>query len=226
MHSEPIHSDTRTVLDETNSNGGRGRKLAERAVDEVRRFVVMFLYLWVLFGLFALHQMIILHQEGMNFTTQGFALVNALVLAKVMLIAEDLRIGHWLRSRPLIYPILGESLIFTVVFICFHVVEHLVIGLFKGETLRESVPVIGGGGLAGLLSVAMIFFVALIPFFAFRNLSRELGADRLKGLLFGTGIKSEHGRESHGHQSVFRRNPNRPDQRGETKGRDCLSGRA
>ena len=163
--------------------------LKQRVTEEGKRFLVMFVYLWVLFGLFALHQMIILHQEGMNFTMQGFALVNALVLAKVMLIAEDLRVGHWLRSRPLIYPILGESLIFTVVFICFHVVEHLVIGLFKGETLRESVPVIGGGGLAGLLSVAMILFVALIPFFGFRNLSRELGAGRLKELMFGTAIR-------------------------------------
>ena len=189
MRGEPIQSDTQTVVDASNQTSARGRKVMERAVDEVRRFLVMFLYLWVLFGLFALHQMIILHQQGMNFTMQGFALINALELAKVMLIAEDLRVGHWLRSRPLIYPILGESLIFTVVFICFHVVEDVVIGLFKGETLRASVPVIGGGGLAGLLSVAMIFFVALIPFFAFRNLSRELGADRLKGLLFGTAVR-------------------------------------
>ena len=120
---------------------------------------------------------------------QGFALVNALVLAKVMLIAEDLRVGHWLRSRPLIYPILGESLIFTVVFICFHVVEDLVIGLFKEKTLRASVPVIGGGGLAGLLSVATIYFVALIPFFAYRNLGRELGPGRLNAMLFGTATR-------------------------------------
>lgn len=189
MRSEPIHSDNSTVTNGTRRNGSRGRRVMERAVDEVRRFLVMFLYLWVLFGLFALHQMIILHQEGMSFTIQGFALVNALVLAKVMLIAEDLRVGHWLRPRPLIYPIVGESMIFTVVFICFHVVEHVVIGLFKGETLRASVPVIGGGGLAGLLSVAMIFFVALIPFFGFRNLSRELGADRLKAMLFGTATR-------------------------------------
>lgn len=185
MRSEPIHPDTGTAADTTNETGVRGRKMMERAVDEVRRFLVMFLYLWVLFGLFVLHQRILLHQEGINFRMQGFALVNALVLAKVMLIAEDLRVGHWLRSRPLIYPIVGESFIFTIVFICFHVLEHLVIGLFKGETLRASVPVIGGGGLAGLLSVAMIFFVALVPFFAFRNVSRELGPGRLNVLLFG-----------------------------------------
>jgi hypothetical protein len=186
MHSEPAHSDTRTDRSDSHHAGGRGRKVMERAVDEVRRFMVMFLYLWILFGLFALYQRILLRQEGLNFTAQGFALVNALVLAKVMLIAEDLKVAHWLRSRPLIYLILGESLIFTVVFICFHVVEHLIIGLFKRESIAASIPAIGGGGMAGLVSVGLILFVSLIPFFAFRNISRELGPGRLNAMLLGT----------------------------------------
>ena len=186
MHSESAHSDTRNVMSDGHHAHGRGHKVMERLGEEVKRFMVMFLYLWVLFGLFVLYQRILLRQEGLSFTAQGFALVNALVLAKVMLIAEDLRVGHWLRSRPLIYPILGESLIFTVVFICFHILEHVVIGLIKRESIAASIPAIGGGGLAGLVSVGLILFVSLIPFFGFRNLSRELGADRLKAMLFGT----------------------------------------
>ena len=185
MHTEPIHSGTGTVAEAGSQTSVRGRKMMERAVDEVRRFMVMFLYLWVLFGLFALYQRILLRQEGLTFTAQGFALVNALVLAKVMLIAEDLKVGHRLRSRPLIYPILGESLIFTVVFICFHIVEHVVVGLFKRESIAASIPAIGGGGLAGLVSVGLILFVSLIPFFAFRNISRELGEGQLNAMLFG-----------------------------------------
>jgi hypothetical protein len=105
-----------------------------------------------------------------------------------MLIAEDLDLSRWLRHRPLVYPILGESFILTAVFICFHVVEHIVIGLFQGETIAASVPAIGGGGLAGLVCVAVILFIALIPFFAFRNVSRELGTGQLNAMLFGTGF--------------------------------------
>jgi hypothetical protein len=48
-----------------------------------------------------------------------------------------------------------------------------------------SLPEIGGGGFVGLASVTLILFVALIPFFAFRNLKRALGADRMNTLLFG-----------------------------------------
>ena len=60
----------------------------------------------------------------------------------------------------------------------------LVVGWFHGETISASVPVIGGGGIAGLVCVAVIMFVSLIPFFAFRVLDRELGRDRLRELLF------------------------------------------
>lgn len=82
-----------------------------------------------------------------------------------------------------------ESLLLTVMFISFHVAEYLIVGLLRRETFAESIPAIGGRGLAGVVCVAVILFVALIPFFAFRNVSRELGSGRLKAMLFGTAVK-------------------------------------
>jgi hypothetical protein len=155
----------------------------------IRRFALMFLYLWALFLLFVLNEDIIFRQRGISFSAQGFAVFNALVLAKVMLVAEDLDLGRWLKRRPLIYPILHESLLLTALFIGFHVVEHLIIGLVKGETFAASIPHIGGGGLAGLACVAAIFFIALIPFFAFKHISREVGESRIKQMLFGTSVE-------------------------------------
>jgi hypothetical protein len=70
------------------------------------------------------------------------------------------------------------------------VVEHLVVGLVERETVAESIPAIGGGGLAGVICVAVILFVAMIPFFAFRNVSRVLGPGRLHAMLFGTAVKA------------------------------------
>jgi hypothetical protein len=166
-----------------------GRTLIERVTDEARRFVVMFLYLWVLFGLFVLNEKIILGHRGISFSSHGFAVLNAFVLAKVMLVAEDLNIARGLPRRPLIYRILFEALLLAILFICFHALEHLVVGLIKREDIAASVPAIGGGGLAGVVCVAVILFVSLIPFFAFRNLGRELGPNQLRAMLFGTDIK-------------------------------------
>ena len=187
MDSTPNGPSLPAAIESPDRINGRGHSLKERAIHEVRRFVVLFLYLWLLFGLCALHERIILRENGLNFTRQGLALLNALVLAKVMLVAEDLKIGRWLQRRrhPLIYSILYEAFVFAVVFICFHVLEHAVVGLVKGESIVASMPAIGDGGLAGLTCVAAILFVALVPYFAFQNVSRALGPDRLIELLFG-----------------------------------------
>lgn len=163
----------------------RHASLKEKAVEEARRFLVMFLYLWAIFALFALHERIVLREAGVSLPSQGFAFVNALVLAKVMLVAEDLNLGGWLRGRPLIWPVLHESVLFALLFIAVHYLESFFVGWFQGETLRASVPAIGGGGLPGLISTAVIMAVALIPFFAFRDVNRALGGNQLVELVLG-----------------------------------------
>jgi hypothetical protein len=161
----------------------RGATAKERVVREVRRFLFIFLYLYVLFGLFTIHETIVLAQYHIRFTDYGFALVNALVLAKVMLVAEELRLGHRFENRPLIYPVLIKSVLFAIVFIVFRVVEGVLIGLWNGKALLASVPSFGGGGLDGIFSVGIIMSFALIPFFAFTEVSRVLGPGVLRALI-------------------------------------------
>ena len=79
-------------------------------------------------------------------------------------------------------------------FICFHVVEHLVAVGRDKKLFAASIPTIGGGGLAGVVCVAVILFVALIPFFAFKHISRELGESQMKAMLFGAAAKVEENR--------------------------------
>jgi hypothetical protein len=155
-------------------------------LEEFKHFVVLFLYLYIILGLFVLNEHIILGQRGVNFSVaQGFAVINALIMAKVMMIADLFDIGRVMRRRPLIQRILFDSAAFTVVFLLFHVAEGLVVGRIKGQTFADSLPNIGGGGFLGPLCVAAILFFALMPFFAFRSLSIALGPDRMRALLFG-----------------------------------------
>lgn len=168
----------------------RARRLQRRALGELKRFIDLFLYLWVLFGLFVLNERIILQQHGINFRAQGFAVINAFILAKVMLVLEDINLSRRFYERPLIVTILRDAALFAVLFILFHIAEEMLIGLYRGETIWAGYPVIGGGGIAGILCVAVILFFALIPFFAFRNFSAALGPGRMKEILFGPAIRS------------------------------------
>src|ERR1700689_2508789 len=106
---------------------------------------------------------------------QGFAFFNALVFAKVMMLFEVFDPGRWLRKRPLIYPILYETLLLTVLFLVAHVLEKTIGGLVRGKTIADRLPTIGGGGLIGLLSITVILFIALIPFFGLMNLILAMG---------------------------------------------------
>jgi hypothetical protein len=148
------------------------------------------LYLWVLFGLFVLHERIILDQKGIGFAAHGFAVFNAFLLAKVMLVVDHLNPGRYLEHRPKIFLIIHDSLVFSLLFIIFHVCEAAIVNLLNGHRAEAGLPNIGGGGISGIVCVAVILFFCLVPFFAFRHVSRAIGSNRMKEILLSPDMKA------------------------------------
>lgn len=189
MNDEPVQNNRPSVAEERDQKNHK-RSLKEIALDETKKLFVIFVYLFVLFGLLSLYEWIILAKHQISYRPYGFALINALVLAKVMLVAEDLNMGgRFFKNRPLVYPILFKSIVFAIVLICFHIVEHVIVGVWDGRTIVQSIPGFGGDGLKGILSVGMIMFVALIPFFAFKEIGRVIGEHELHSLIFKRGAR-------------------------------------
>jgi hypothetical protein len=164
------------------SPSGTKPTFMRKILSEFREAFGMFLYLWVLFALFTYHKSIVLAQHGISYKPFGVALVNAFILAKVMLGAEKLNLAAKLRKKPLVYPVLHKSIVMSVMFILFNMAETIIHGLWKGKSLAESMPKIGGGSPAELVVTGIILAVALVPFFAFREVSRVLGKGVLGGL--------------------------------------------
>ena len=100
------------------SAGPKKESLQERALDELKKYAVITLYLWVLFVLFATYKRMLLQENGISPWNQGFAIVNALIFGKVVLIAHALNLGRSLKDQALIWVVLGKSLLFTVVLTC------------------------------------------------------------------------------------------------------------
>jgi hypothetical protein len=70
---------------------------------------------------------------------------------------------------------------------CFQVSRILIsvlLGVWHGKTLANSMPAVGGGRLVGILLVGFTMFVVLMPFFALRELGRDIGDDKLYELFF------------------------------------------
>jgi hypothetical protein len=161
------------------------RNLKKRAFEEFKRFVAIFLYLWVVFGLLSIHTSLVLSQRHLDYEEHTFAIINALVFAKVLLLGEELHLGRRFENKPLIYPILYKCLVFSIVLICFHVVETVAGGVWHGNSIKDSIPPLLGWNPKGLLAVGFTSFVLLLPFFGFREIARVMGRTEMRTLLFG-----------------------------------------
>jgi hypothetical protein len=159
--------------------------LKQKAAHEMREYLVISFYLFVVFSLFVVYKSVILAEHHISFAPHGFALINALALAKVMLVAQELHLGDWFRDAPLIYPTLLKAFVFTVVLACFKIAEDATVGMFHGKSFHESLADLGGGSWWGILCLTLMLFVMLIPFFGFTELRRVFGPDRLMRVFFG-----------------------------------------
>jgi hypothetical protein len=145
-----------------------------------------FLYLFMLFGMLLLFRHVILQQHGINEVKFGMAAINALIFAKVILIGDWLKIGTRSDSQPLLTSVLAKSAAFAALFIIFHYLEDGIVGLFHGKAFGDMWNAdVQEMRIAMMASV--IFFITLIPFFFFREVSRELGPARVKTLLLDKG---------------------------------------
>ena len=173
--------------------GEHARNLREKAFFEFKRFVAVFLYLWLVFALLSIHETIIRAQHHLDYRAHTFAVINAFVFAKVLLVGDYLRLGNRFKHKPLIYPVLYKCFVFSALLTGFHIVERTFVGIVGGKTFSESFSQIGGRTLIGIVLISTLAFVMLIPFFAFRELGRVIGEEELRALVLGRGAKTEVG---------------------------------
>lgn len=163
------------------------QKIKQKAVSEIRRFFAIVLYLWVLLSVLELHRFAVLrevHQASVSGYRFGLAAINALVLGKVFLIAQELHLGERFNEKRIVASALFKSAVFAFLLVCFDVLEEVIVGVVHGKSVVASVPQIGGGGLEGKVIIGLIGFVVLIPFFLFTEMQRVVGKDELHSLIF------------------------------------------
>jgi hypothetical protein len=70
------------------STAGGKKSLKERAFAELEKYAVITVYLWLLFALFSLHKQLV-QGHGISVWHQSFAILNALIFGKVILIGQE-----------------------------------------------------------------------------------------------------------------------------------------
>jgi hypothetical protein len=160
----------------------KGEVLKQRAYSEFKEFLMLTIYLWLFLGMFILYKSVVLAENHIDFAAHGVALINALVLAKFMLIVRAFHPAKQTEDAPLIYPTLVKAGIFAVTLMVLKILEDITVGYFHHRSFTESIADLGGGSWRAILIFTVILFLVLIPLTAFGEVQRVLGEGKLQGL--------------------------------------------
>jgi hypothetical protein len=151
------------------------RSLKQTILHELTRYWLIVLYMAVFFGAFASYRRLLLAHYGISYEDYGIAVIRALVLAKVVLVAETLRLGRGYEEKPLIVPTIYKTFLFTVCVAVFDIAEGLVRGFLGGLGSIGAVDDVVSRFNYEWLSRALVVFFAFLPLFAVGELRRVLG---------------------------------------------------
>jgi hypothetical protein len=156
----------------------------EKIFHELVEYWINVIYLTLVFAAFTVYRRFLLAAHDITYTNYWVAVIEALILAKVIMIGDVLRLSRGLEQKPLIYPTLYKTAVFTLFLGIFTVLENVVKVLWKGTGFTGDIADFLGKGHNEFLANVLVVFVAFIPFFGVKELGRVLGQDKIQALFF------------------------------------------
>ena len=155
--------------------------LKQKVNHELASMAFLSAYLAFFFCALATYSMLLLNKLHLSFFAYGTALINAIVIAKVILIGEYARVGTRFEARSLVLSAIWKSMVFGVLVFVFHVLEEMIKELVHGKRAVEAFHEIR---LDDLLLRSVVIFCTFIPLFVFRELNRVMGHENFHTLFF------------------------------------------
>jgi hypothetical protein len=157
----------------------------ERAKEEFIDYLQISAYLTFFFCVLVVYTRLILRQhnvadETLNF---AFAVINALIIAKVILIGEIFHLGRSAETRPLYQTIVIQAVLNSLLLLAFHFLEEFIKRLIHHEPAGTVIHEIR---IYELTARAILVFCVFLPLFAFRELKLILGAEKVHQLFFSS----------------------------------------
>jgi hypothetical protein len=156
----------------------------QKIASELVEYWIAVVYLACFFGVFTWYRRFILAEYQISYAHYWVSVLEALVLAKLILIGNALRLARRFEDRPLIVPTLFKAMVFSLWVGLFTVLEHTIGGLLREQGLAGGFEELMSTGKYELLARSLVTFFAFIPFFAFKELERVLGVGKLRILFF------------------------------------------
>ncbi len=145
-----------------NPENPKRAEVKQKITHELEELLVIFLYLAFFFCAVTTYRMLILNEFHVSYFNYGAALINALVIAKVILIGEYAHLGKRHESKPLLLAAIYKAFLFGLLVFVFHLIEEAIKRLYHGEKL---VGALHGLNVDDALARSVVIFCAFIPLF-------------------------------------------------------------
>jgi magnesium-transporting ATPase (P-type) len=153
----------------------------QKAAREFKEYLGISAYLAFFFCALTTYTMLLLRKYDVDdYLNYSLAIINALVIGKVILIAQMAHLARSSERRPLYQTVLYKSFIFGIVVFAFHLVEEFIKRVIHGKPFGS---VWHETQWEDMIARTIVILCAFIPLFGFMELRRVLGEEKLYLLL-------------------------------------------
>ncbi len=161
------------------------KKWRTAILEDLKLYVFYVIFLTIFFSLFSVYRRLILAEAAVDYVHTGYSFVEALILGKIILIGQKLKLGEgYYGNKPLIYPTLYKTFIFSLFVLAFSFIEEFVVGFFKSKSMHEVYIELLNKDMKIILAKILIMVFVFVIFFAFLEISSYLGKGKFEELFF------------------------------------------
>ncbi len=150
------------------------------------------IFFFVAFNVISITKALMLREHGIDFSGFAAATVGALLVGKVVLVADKLPIVNRFPEKPLVYNVVWKTVIYIAAVFLVRYVEHLIpflrelgnIGAAHQHLMNEVV-------WPRFWSVQIWLMVLFFTYASIHELARLVGRDKVLQMFFGIGKRGE-----------------------------------
>lgn len=154
----------------------------QKFLHEFNEYWMNVIYMALVFSAIIFYRRLVLAHYEIYLDDYFSGVVKALVIAKVVMIGAFLRISRKYEHKPLIFPVLYKAVLFTLWVMLFDIVEAFIRIFINNPVFMEAINELKSHLNNLWLGGALLIFFSFIPFFAFKELIRVLGKEKVREL--------------------------------------------
>jgi hypothetical protein len=156
----------------------------QRIKRELILVLILSVYLFVFIVSFSNYKRVIIDNGLSNSHFYLYDLVEALILAKVIVFGRFLKLGERFLDRSLIVPVLYKTIVMSLFVVAFSIVEFFVKGYFANKEFSYLFDRFREHGIDDIVGKTPVFFSVFFLLSCLLEVGRILGGDKLFYLFF------------------------------------------